>query len=69
MCPTAPAPVNQGVANVTLKRTVKVILNRQTETKYLDAVEENVQLYHNIGYSPVVPAIDFEGSMSTFFNP
>jgi hypothetical protein len=30
---------------------VKAISNRRTETKYFDQGEENVQLYHYIGYS------------------
>ncbi len=35
----------------TLKRTIKQVLNRNTETKYYDVADENVQIYHNMGRS------------------
>lgn len=53
----------------TLKRRVNRILNQKTETKFFDIADENEQLYHNIGYSPVVPATNFEGSLINLFNP
>jgi hypothetical protein len=52
----------------TLKRTIKQVLNRNTETKYYDVADENVQIYHNMGRSGGAilgpPAGD-----TTFFNP
>lgn len=52
-----------------LKKTVKRILNTNTETKYNDIASENVQLYHNVGVSggALVPVSQY--SDPTFFNP
>ncbi len=53
-----------------LKQTIKAVLNKKTETKYFDIVDENANLYHNIGPSvnlPVVGAIT--SSIPQFFNP
>jgi len=52
-----------------LKKTVKRILNKTTETKYYDLASENEQLYHNVGRSAgaLVPTTQY--SDPTFFNP
>lgn len=49
---------------------VKKAVLRTAETKYYDVAEENVNLYHNIGYSSTLPVAGANpGSMSQFFNP
>lgn len=53
----------------TLKRKITLILNKKIETKYHDIAQENVQLWHNIGYSPAIPGpTSNPGSEPTFFN-
>lgn len=52
-----------------LKRVISQVLNKKTETKYYDLANENVNVYHNIGYSAVAPVASFEGSDPVFFNP
>ena len=52
-----------------LKRTVKRILNKTTETKYFDIASENSQLYHNVGMSGGAIAPTTIYSNPTFFNP
>lgn len=45
-------------------------MNQKTETKYYDIADENDQLYHDVGYSGVVPAnANSEGSLVNLFNP
>jgi len=51
-----------------LKKTVKRILNKNTETKYYDIAGENQQLYHNTGTNPTFPTSTTWGD-PTFFNP
>lgn len=51
-----------------LKRLITKVMMKKVETKYYDVAEENQQLYHNIGYSPVAPVSNFEGGMSVFFD-
>lgn len=54
----------------TFKSRVMKILNRKVETKYFDQGVENVNLYHNIGYSPTLPTIGTQpGSLIDLFNP
>ena len=38
-----------------LKQTIHRVLNKQVETKFLDFGVENLQLYHNYGFSVVDP--------------
>ena len=52
-----------------LKKTVKRILNKQTETKYFDVAGENLELYHNVGQSGGVALATQRYSDPTFFNP
>ena len=52
-----------------LKKTVKRILNKQTETKYFDIAGENLQLYHNVGQSGGLALATPIYSDPTFFNP
>lgn len=54
----------------TLKRKITLILNKKIETKYYDIAQEDVQLYHNIGYnaSGVPGPTSNPGSEPTFFN-
>ena len=54
----------------TLKKTIKAVLYKNTETKYFDVSVENAQVYHNIGYRPVIPILLANvHSDSNFFNP
>lgn len=54
----------------TFKARVAQVLNQKVETKYFDQGVENVNLYHNIGYSPTLPTIGTQpGSLSDLFNP
>lgn len=54
----------------TLKRRINQILNKKTETKYFDVGSENVQLYHNLGYSAAAPVPgQIPHSMIDFFDP
>ena len=48
--------------------TIKNVLNRNTETKYYDIGDENVQVYHNMGRSGGAVLGSPYGD-STFFNP
>ena len=53
-----------------LKKTIRRVLNRQTETKYFDLAVENVDVYHNVGPSPILPLPTATArSDPTFFNP
>jgi hypothetical protein len=52
----------------TLRKTIKRVLWKNTETKYYDVSDENVQLYHNAGRSGGA-ALGSIYSDSTFFNP
>lgn len=47
---------------------VNKALMRKAETKYYDIAEENVQLYHNLGYSAVTPVVTATKSIPTLFN-
>jgi len=48
---------------------VKRVLLKAAETKYLDAGENNVQLYHNVGQASVLPVIPFvPRAIPNFFN-
>ncbi len=38
-----------------LKTLVSTIINKKTETKYLDVGSENIQLYHNLGPQGAAP--------------
>jgi hypothetical protein len=44
---------------MSFKNQVKKVLMRTAETKYIDFGEDNVQLYHNVGQSGVLPPIPF----------
>jgi len=48
---------------------VTQVLNKKTETKYFDIAEENANLYHNVGYSPLPPVVSDLKSLQVFFNP
>jgi len=51
-----------------LKTAVQSILDKNTESKYYDVSDENVQVYHNIGRTGgAVTTIPY--SDNTFFNP
>lgn len=51
------------------KSRVKKVLMKAAETKYIDAGENNVQLYHNVGTSILVPIPPFvPRSVPNFFN-
>ena len=52
----------------TLRTTIKRVLNRNTETKYFDVADENVQVYHNMGKSGGA-VLGAPYSDSNFFNP
>jgi hypothetical protein len=49
---------------------LKTVLLKTTETKYFDKADENVILYHNVGYSIGLPVAGaYPGSLSQSFNP
>lgn len=55
--------------SASLKRRVTQIVKGNQETKFFEASYENKALYHNIGFSDVLPAGDFDGTSVDFFNP
>lgn len=47
---------------------VKRVMMKAAETKYYDLGEENVNLYHNLGYSAALPVVGGTKSIPTLFN-
>jgi hypothetical protein len=52
----------------TFQTRVKRVLLKTAETKYFNIAEENVNLYHYVGYSVGVPIVSTPGSLTQFFN-